>query len=1541
MNKTKIALYISLLFTSNLVIANELSLGNIVVRHNQIPVAACIPTENFEDSSSISSFTKLYENGKEVKPTIFLNNNEICFFDLKNSTKYKISFKKGLTDNLNNTLSENKDYSFETKEAKPYLKGERNIILPLSDNKPYINLRSLNIDEVSLSLYKINTNNLDNLYIDSLKYLDSYDVNALKSNNAFLVYEGAINTKGTKDKENSNKIYIKDLLKDKFECGIYIAVFKALDKKFENDDNKIVLNEGLIISNLGVSAYIGQDSIAASVRSFSDAKTIEKVELKLIANNNDVLETVYTDKFGFAKFKNKYQSKNEALKPSYIIARSKDDLYTLSLNNSILNYADTNGLKKENEYFFMYKDRGIYRPNETVYLNTLVRDKDLQGSKIQDSLIYDFLLPNSNVKYKSIEVKSEGFASYPLEFKLPKVGGYGTWTVQVSKDGIHKKASTTFNVADFVPEQIKITENEDNKVFADKENTLSLKSIFNYGEKADSLPYDATFSFSSAKIKDLKFKDYSFGIYNDKNNFIKSFSGKSDKDGLIKLNAFIPKIKEPTNLILKAQVIDTQNQIINFDKKYFINTDQYFLGIKDISDDNHAIFDIVNVNTDGVLNNTDYNYKLFKIRHIYQTQYVNNSWSYNHFEDKVLIEQNNSVFDKDKRENLKFALDDGEYELVVESKDAKSSMRFYKGYSISKNELSLERFDLISDKDSYDIDETINLTFTSPFDGYASVMQATNNVDSILDIKVHRGENKIALKAKENLAPGFYVVINTFKAIDNTQSPTVRSYGLNYIKINSDKLKLNIKSNYDDLDKIKNNEKLSLDFTLDNAKNAKATLSLTDVGILSLTKFKHIDPFTYLTGKSNLGVNTIDNYSYLINRILELKQGYGDESSELSGLSINPSKSVALYKKDIEFVDGKAHVDIDVPSFQGALSLMLTAYNDKQIGSYEKELIVYDNAVSSLALPRFLTKGDKSNARISLHNIESNADTFNITLKCSSNLKCDNAKDYVVKKGERSDIFIPIEALDYGVASIDFSVKALDYNYNESFNLAIREPYSKQYVTDIIEIKPHDKVYAKIVDKFSKDTNAYYSLSALPFVQKENLIKKLIDNKDNYSDLNNYSSYVKSLMLLKDSDIENRSENINDILSLLVTMQRESGNFNSNYTSWFDNQYASVSAVDALLKAQENNYLYNKDSLNLALKNLNTIANNYEDVASKAYALYILSKVQSSKNSDIINVYDNAVNNDVSDILFNIYLARALYNINQKDEAYQVLDKAFNDLIMCKNLYDDLYAREDMTYSEFLQLINRINTYQGSYVSNLVHDSFKLISAFNYCDYTKHNADLFKLIASLDVNFAFMSNTTIESMFEAIDSTKSDFKDIYDKKLDLNNPYIENNSDKNLYATVSLFGHTKQPLKTSDNGIFIKKVFLDKDLNVIAHKDIDVKVNDDIYVLINVRNSKFNNNEVYIEDLLLAGFEYEKLNKNSDFYKKAHKKFNLNSYIKENHSNDKVQFIAEPFNNSMSILYKLRASVAGSYTVPSIRAFVRDKSNLNGIFVTNQNINVK
>src|SRR5262249_25086323 len=130
--------------------------------------------------------------------------------------------------------------------------------------------------------------------------------------------------------------------------------------------------------NLGLAAYKGTDGLAINLRSLADGKPLPGVAVQLYARNNGQLAEATTDTSGIAHISGGLLRGRGGDEAFVVTAHGPDnDFNFLEIGGPAFDLGDrgVSGRPQPGPVgAFLYTDRGIYRPGETVELVAMVRD---------------------------------------------------------------------------------------------------------------------------------------------------------------------------------------------------------------------------------------------------------------------------------------------------------------------------------------------------------------------------------------------------------------------------------------------------------------------------------------------------------------------------------------------------------------------------------------------------------------------------------------------------------------------------------------------------------------------------------------------------------------------------------------------------------------------------------------------------------------------------------------------------------------------------------------------------------------------------------------------------------------------------------------------------------------------------------------------------------------------------------------------------------------------------------------------------------------
>lgn len=143
-----------------------------------------------------------------------------------------------------------------------------------------------------------------------------------------------------------------------------------------------------------------------------------------------------TDAHGFFRMKKKDEERRN-FEYSLEITHNGERFFNDELTNDYFYYYDGREKEEVTTNAFLFTDRGLYRPGQTIYLKGIVirkNEKQKQG-EVAVGYTTTVRLRNANGEdVDSVEVKTNEFGSFSARFQLPGSGLNGTFTITTSDD---------------------------------------------------------------------------------------------------------------------------------------------------------------------------------------------------------------------------------------------------------------------------------------------------------------------------------------------------------------------------------------------------------------------------------------------------------------------------------------------------------------------------------------------------------------------------------------------------------------------------------------------------------------------------------------------------------------------------------------------------------------------------------------------------------------------------------------------------------------------------------------------------------------------------------------------------------------------------------------------------------------------------------------------------------------------------------------------------------------------------------------------------
>lgn len=282
-----------------------------------------------------------------------------------------------------------------------------------------------------------------------------------------------------KNKTQDVRLSLDDLLPaDAPRDGVYLLHVERLTNIDANaDDQERFADSALVtLSDIGLTAKQGRTAITVWATSLRTAEPLAGVRIRLFSSKNQRLGHATTGADGIAILPIAPLPQGEeagvilADRPNSppdqasqsAAASSGRDLTWLDLRNSKVDFGEAeiagDAYLRTGHEAFLYTDRGVYRPGESVHLRAIVRGPEGQTPP-SFPVRWQFRRPDLH-DWKSIIGQLDADGAVSLDLPLPDDLPTGRWSVALGLPGGNKEGesfgTTTFQVEDFMPNRMQV-----------------------------------------------------------------------------------------------------------------------------------------------------------------------------------------------------------------------------------------------------------------------------------------------------------------------------------------------------------------------------------------------------------------------------------------------------------------------------------------------------------------------------------------------------------------------------------------------------------------------------------------------------------------------------------------------------------------------------------------------------------------------------------------------------------------------------------------------------------------------------------------------------------------------------------------------------------------------------------------------------------------------------------------------------------------------------------------------------------------------------
>lgn len=760
------------------------------------------------------------------------------------------------------------------------------------------------------------------------------------------------------------------------------------------------------------------------------------VKINLYNYQQQLIETVSTDANGFSIYDSEKTVAFAIAQKSGNYAYAKlEDGNALSLSNfDVSGKQLQKGLKG-----FMYTERGVYRPGDSIHLTFVLNDV---ANKLPKGHPVKLEVTDARGKLVQRTIANEGIDGfYYFPIKTETSAPTGNWQAVISVGGV--QFSQSVKVATIKPNRLKIKlDFEDEILDASKPIKGSATGLWLHGSPARNLKIEMDATLRTTRTAFPKFDKYLF------NDPVRSFyevevpilKNSLSSEGSIDFNEKIDLSEKAPGMLSATFMTKIFEGGGDFSIDVFTKNlapYSHFVGLKSPEahrygsyfTDENTVFDVASVDAQGdASGNRELEVKVFKIE--WRWWWNRGRDNLSRYEDATIhrpIKTFNVTTNGAGKGNFTINIPEkegGRYLIrVIDKKSGHATGRityFYRNWwkaPMDGNSESAKMLVFSANKEKYNVGEEAVINFPSGSNGRALIsIENGTEVLSTQWIETKKGETKASIKLTEDMAPNVYVNISLLQPHEQTKNDLpIRLYGVIPILVEDPSTVLLPKLEMPEV--LKPEEKFTVAVSEEKGKPMTYTIAMVDEGLLDLTRFKTPKIHEAFYTREALGVRTFDIYDYVIgaysgsvNNIYAV--GGGGEAASAKNRKADRFKPVVRYLGPFTLSAGqKASHEMTMPNYIGSVRTMVIAGENPK-SAYGKTDIttpVRKPLMVLASLPRKLSPGEKVTLPVTVFAMDKKVKSANVSVKVGDGLKSINGASKSITFSEPGEQIVNFE----------------------------------------------------------------------------------------------------------------------------------------------------------------------------------------------------------------------------------------------------------------------------------------------------------------------------------------------------------------------------------------------------------------------------------------------------------------------------------------------------------------------------------------------------
>jgi alpha-2-macroglobulin len=904
---------------------------------------------------------------------------------------------------------------------------------------------------------------------------------------------------------------------------------------------------------------------------------------------------------------------------------------------------------------YLYTDRSLYQPGETVFLSGLLRDADAVA--VQGRVLTLKIQRPDGFEVDRRQVADAGGGSYAFGLDIPRPASTGQWSVtaHLEPDG-EPIGRADFVVEDFVPPRLNVELSSDREVLEPGGvAALRVDGRYRQGGAAAKLPGEVTMMLRQAANPYPKYQGYRFGLVQEGLAPIKADAPGfiTGADGSAKVELRLPELPDTTQqleAVIQGKLYDIGGRPSVREITLPVRHQPFSIGIKPrfegdaVPEGATAAFDVIALDPGGnPIGKPALSYELFEEDNDYAWFEAGGHWDYRiQVKDKRLtggsIAVTGAAPAAEGHAAIEQPVGSGRYRLEVFDPETgvATSVRFSAGWWVTATSGDRpDRVEVAVMMPKYSGGETARVFVRPPYQAQVLVTVADRRVHQTMIRRIGPEGAFMEVPVDPSWTAGVHVIATAFAPADPVHKvASRRAVGTGWLAVDPAPRRLNVTISAPADMAPRHHVSVPVKVTgAEEGAQVRLTLAAVDDAMLQLTEFAAPDPVAHYLGRRPLEVDLRDVRGRLVEQdgavpLPRVKPSAGP-TVRRRGNDPQPRRRemTALYSGVVTLgPDGTTEVPLDIPDFDGRLRLMAVAWTPAKAGNAVAVATVRDPVMADLSMPRFLAPGDTAQVTLTLNDRGQKAGDYAVRVSADGKVALRDGGDVTVpplRPGK--PVSVPFTILGTGVGNGTVQVEITGpegFSLTREWPIGVRRvlPTTTRRQVELIEPGRKAAVAPDTVPELtalrSETVSVMLTVGTLPDLDLTGLLLSL--ERYPYGSAEQITSRAMPLLQLGPvaaeldiASVEMVRNRIQRSIDRLMTVQRADGAFAMWSAQGPAEMWLTAYVVDFLGRARDAGYRVPELPLRKGIEWLNGVLDNawFDEVelAARAYALYTLA----------------------------------------------------------------------------------------------------------------------------------------------------------------------------------------------------------------------------------------------------------------------------------------------------------------------------------------------